>query len=1073
MEALGIAASIVGLLAAGAKLIPWLVNIADKVADAPISVKAVSSELKETIIILEAIQLYVLDRQAVTENRRALILLEHISVTLTGFVLTYSDLERHVDFVQPDKEISVFDRSKWLLKEKEILDVIRRLQNHKSSLSTMLNILQCYSLREAQNSMQLLCQLVSQTLRQDQGLVAQLERRRAAPESMAIMPVPDVPTPSAISVRDDTSMTASKQSNSSRGSKISMLSLFLGSMSPERRKGPIFEFEKDLKTSWVYKRSGFGFLSQSKTSLLSRRGSERGVAMSALSKVSWAEISNLSVFNLPVFASDIYNSEWYGPIFASGPVESPESVHRLNNELGLDVESILKEIKQSKLFLGKQIDTAEDITTRADELQPPWANSINISVNQDHGGTYSDEIMKWVSGRDPSMDFLRESQHRIHSSGQWFLGHHAYIDWLYSDSSHNRLLRIIGCPGSGKTVLSTTIIEDLRSERQHPQSLVRSALNNCTTYFYCSAANGELQFCDYFTIILSSLIKQILQQLQRLPTEVIEYYQRSLAVGRFSLSAADDPKTLLESLAREFDNLFIVIDVSYDPILYDANSSYGMIEKLFRLTRTIPNVKIILLSRRIFNLDILYSLPIIKLGDPDTSEDINRYIRDSLARLQERNAIKDFSPEIFNQISQRANGMFLWAKFMINSPSLGQANNEEEALEAVSSTPEGLVEFYNELLLQQITSPRAKEVIMLMCAAPRLLRWHELEHMLYADRQSTLVVGPLSRSTVQVGCDLFVEYLPKTDSFRFFHSSVREFFLTASNAASFQPSYFKSKFEFRIREDEAHENIAGICLNYLLDLSTTQRNRSSEPNLSLFDYASNFWGFHIIRSTYSDELSGKMHRYLSNRSRRLAWIVRQLFREPRFPLRYLIRMQTRLSAWDSRNGSINNKQKEHLNWIRDVEQVLIPTDAVSNDLASRNRRISNFEKLMVIKDLCREYTIRQSLEGETRIRDELQKRQNQYGEEDISTAWLLNSLGIIYGQQQSKVELSIEMHEKALKIQKACFGPDHSETMWSINELERIYRQLKRYNGAIKIQDSRLSENHSRRATYTIPQDSE
>ncbi|KAF3257161.1 hypothetical protein TWF192_001437 [Orbilia oligospora] len=326
MEALGIAASIVGLLAAGAKLIPWLVNIADKVADAPISVKAVSSELKETIIILEAIQLYVLDRQAVTENRRALILLEHISVTLTG-----------------------------------------------------------YSLREAQNSMQLLCQLVSQTLRQDQGLVAQLERRRAAPESMAIMPVPDVPTPSAISVRDDTSMTASKQSNSSRGSKISMLSLFLGSMSPERRKGPIFEFEKDLKTSWVYKRSGFGFLSQSKTSLLSRRGSERGVAMSALSKVSWAEISNLSVFNLPVFASDIYNSEWYGPIFASGPVESPESVHRLNNELGLDVESILKEIKQSKLFLGKQIDTAEDITTRADELQPPWANSINISVNQDHG----------------------------------------------------------------------------------------------------------------------------------------------------------------------------------------------------------------------------------------------------------------------------------------------------------------------------------------------------------------------------------------------------------------------------------------------------------------------------------------------------------------------------------------------------------------------------------------------------------------------------------------------------------------------------------------------------------------
>ncbi|KAF3079306.1 hypothetical protein TWF594_008121 [Orbilia oligospora] len=699
MEALGIAASIVGLLAAGAKLIPWLVNIADKVADAPISVKAVSPELKETIIILEAIQLYVLDRQA-----------------------------RHVDFVQPDKEMSVFDRSKWLPKEKEILDVILILyERHR----TQCNL------------------LVSQTLRQDQGLVAQLERRRAAPESMAIMPVPDVTTPSAISVRDDTSTTASKQSNTSRVSKVSMLSLFPGPKSPERRKGPTFEFEKDLKTSWVYKRSSFGFLSQSKTSLLSRRGTERGVAMSALSKVSWTEIPNLSVFNLPVFASDIYNSEWYGPIFASGPVESPESVHRPNSKLGPDVESILKEIKQSKLFWGKQTDTAEDITTRADELQPPWVNLINISVNQDHKGTYSDEIMKWASGRDPSMDFLRESQHRIHSSGQ-------------------------------------------------------------------------------------CLIKQILRQLLYLPTSVIECYQRSLAKGRSSLSAADDSETLLESLAQEFDSLFIVID---DPDeLYDGHGAYGTIEPLFRLTSTIPNVKTILLSRITFHLDILYSFPIIKLGDPNTSEDINRYIRDGLSRLQERNAIKGFSPEIFNKISQRVNGMFLWARLMINSLWLGQVNNEEEALEAASSTPEGLQQIAwfgadgHELDIR-------RKVIMLMCAASRPLQWSELKHMLNTSEESWerdyeesiyftapfgwVVVHSSNTYLKQIASDFFIHLYPKG--------------------------------EFEVREDEAHENIAGI---------------------------------------------------------------------------------------------------------------LMPTDAVSNYIASRNLRITNPKKLMIIKDLCREYTIRKSLEGE-------------------------------------------------------------------------------------------------------------
>ncbi|KAF3121058.1 hypothetical protein TWF703_002210 [Orbilia oligospora] len=735
MEALGIAASIVGLLAAGAKLIPWLVNIADKVADAPISVKAVSPELKETIIILEAIQLYVLDRQARDMS------------TLCNLIKRFILYERH---------------------------------------RTQCNL------------------LVSQTLRQDQGLVAQLERRRAAPESMAIMPVPDVTTPSAISVRDDTSTTASKQSNTSRVSKVSMLSLFPGPKSPERRKGPTFEFEKDLKTSWVYKRSSFGFLSQSKTSLLSRRGTERGVAMSALSKVSWTEIPNLSVFNLPVFASDIYNSEWYGPIFASGPVESPESVHRPNSKLGPDVESILKEIKQSKLFWGKQTDTAEDITTRADELQPPWVNLINISVNQDHKGTYSDEIMKWASGRDPSMDFLRESQHRIHSSGQWFLGHPTYKNWLNHDhdSPDSRFLRITRCPGSGKTVL----------------------INR----------NGQLQNFDYFTIVLSSLIKQILRQLLYLPTSVIECYQRSLAKGRSSLSAADDSETLLESLAQEFDSLFIVID---DPDeLYDGHGAYGTIEPLFRLTSTIPNVKTILLSRITFHLDILYSFPIIKLGDPNTSEDINRYIRDGLSRLQERNAIKGFSPEIFNKISQRVNGMFLWARLMINSLWLGQVNNEEEALEAASSTPEGLQQIAwfgadgHELDIR-------RKVIMLMCAASRPLQWSELKHMLNTSEESW------ERD--------YEESIYFTAPFRFFHSSVREFFLTASNTAGFQPSYPKGEFE--VREDEAHENIAGI---------------------------------------------------------------------------------------------------------------LMPTDAVSNYIASRNLRITNPKKLMIIKDLCREYTIRKSLEGE-------------------------------------------------------------------------------------------------------------
>ncbi|KAK6517506.1 hypothetical protein TWF281_004158 [Arthrobotrys megalospora] len=312
MEAVGLAASIVGLLAAGAKLIPWLVEITNKIADAPESVKSVMSELKETSIILEQVQRYVLETWAAAQNRRALILLEHISVTLTGFVVTYSDLEEHVDFVQPNGEISKFDRTKWLFKEKDILDVIRRLQNHKYSLLTMLNILQCYSLQEAREQMQHLSQLVERVLSQDQRLASQLRHHRGQ-SSATVLPVPDsIWAPSTIGGGSRAPTITSAKASSA---KIPISSRSFNLRSVVRRGSSFFSFEQDLLSSWVYKRSGLNY---SKSSLTSREGSERHIAMSALSQLSWAEVSNISVFSLPIFITDVYNGFRYN----TGPTDN-------------------------------------------------------------------------------------------------------------------------------------------------------------------------------------------------------------------------------------------------------------------------------------------------------------------------------------------------------------------------------------------------------------------------------------------------------------------------------------------------------------------------------------------------------------------------------------------------------------------------------------------------------------------------------------------------------------------------------------------------------------------------------
>lgn len=78
----------------------------------------------------------------------------------------------------------------------------------------------------------------------------------------------------------------------------------------QRSRGSFAQFDKDLEhdlhTSWVYSRSADR---HSTSSLLSKIDSSTG--MSLLSAVSLAQVSNISVFKLPVLFNEIWNHHHY------------------------------------------------------------------------------------------------------------------------------------------------------------------------------------------------------------------------------------------------------------------------------------------------------------------------------------------------------------------------------------------------------------------------------------------------------------------------------------------------------------------------------------------------------------------------------------------------------------------------------------------------------------------------------------------------------------------------------------------------------------------------------------------
>ncbi|KAH0538887.1 hypothetical protein FGG08_004543 [Glutinoglossum americanum] len=287
MDPLSVAASVVGLLIAAGKMAQSLKQLTS-LADAPSSAKAVLTEMSDMAAALEHLQDYLNGTTSVPAGRGQFILLEHVVVTLTGCVTTYSELELIIDSVHVDPEMGAFDRIKWAVKEKEILDIVRRIQNHKSSLTLMLTILQCKSNQEAENSMARLCSLIERVARSNENLSSRLHRLEGRQLS------PDAGNPPSV-LGDDSSTIRPAINN--RTDQVSITAA---------TRSVRFSFEETLQSSRVYLRSMFRHSESSLSSSV-----QRAAAISMFSSLSLADVSNISVFSLPIYAIDISNSYWY------------------------------------------------------------------------------------------------------------------------------------------------------------------------------------------------------------------------------------------------------------------------------------------------------------------------------------------------------------------------------------------------------------------------------------------------------------------------------------------------------------------------------------------------------------------------------------------------------------------------------------------------------------------------------------------------------------------------------------------------------------------------------------------
>jgi len=143
MDPLSLTASIVGVLAASAKVVKVLHTLKCNVADAPRSLSWTLGEITTMRASIELLADLLENLSTTAVSVRATIGLEALMLTLSETVLTFDELLNLVhEFDAGGDGLKTWGRAKWLLKQDDVAQSLCRMQCHKSSFMLVLGILQ-------------------------------------------------------------------------------------------------------------------------------------------------------------------------------------------------------------------------------------------------------------------------------------------------------------------------------------------------------------------------------------------------------------------------------------------------------------------------------------------------------------------------------------------------------------------------------------------------------------------------------------------------------------------------------------------------------------------------------------------------------------------------------------------------------------------------------------------------------------------------------------------------------------------------------------------------------------------
>ncbi|KAK6375649.1 hypothetical protein LTR81_027903 [Elasticomyces elasticus] len=309
------------------------------------------------------------------------------------------------------------------------------------------------------------------------------------------------------------------------------------------------------------------------------------------------------------------------------------------------------------------------------------------------------KVASWLSAPDPRSNHYSARGLHEAGTGDWMLQSPQYQQWKDGDVRH---LWLCGKVGSGKTVLFSTIANDVRN---HCEVTPRSGF----AVFYFTFTDEQKQSYD-------DLLRSLIYQLGCKDPILSTLFQAHQQSSQDTLSPRDLNR-MLKICIESYDRVTLMLDALDECPEGEVRES--VLEHLEQLSAEYTNIKFLATSREVVAIhDLMKELAAeaVILSSHLVDRDIRRYVSNELARDRRLKKL-DASTKLLitTELSQRSDGMFRWANCQLRELKRLKSFKPSHIQETLRNLPANLYETYDRILLSIEKDVRGE--------ALNLLRW--------------------------------------------------------------------------------------------------------------------------------------------------------------------------------------------------------------------------------------------------------------------------------------------------------------------------------------------------------------